>query len=122
MYAVVCLLEQMQVRYHMARMKACDKLEIFRTKPSLGAWDLDANIPDVQRLVINREISMLHMEHVVQGMQKDMFGKDLQAACEPHAPTVDGNLLVLFLAVSIGPLAVSAVVFLLVGFILELVA
>lgn len=100
----------------MSRMRACDNLEIVRTEPLRGFLNMGTN--DSERRMIEREVAILQMEHIVAEMQKDIFGDSIAATCdELWGRKV--SLLMYLLFVLLAPLVIVAVTSLLAGCVLE---
>lgn len=115
---------QLNVRYHMAQMKVCDKLDVYETRPQKhtyqGAWFLNTNVPEGRRQAINREIADMRMDEAVKGILDDFFSEVVPATCgQPTPPKIDGEVLGPFFAIMLGPLVVAVVVSLMWGFVLE---
>lgn len=116
--------EQLIVRYFLAQMKLCDKLDVYQTRPQehsyQGTWYLNTNVPDGQRLAINREIANLRMDEVIIGVLEDFLSEVVPATCgQPTPPKIDGEVLGPFFAILLGPLIIVVLFSLMCGLVLK---
>lgn len=111
----------------MAQMKVCDELDVYRTRPKKytfqATWYLNTNVPEGQRQAFNREIAAMRTDEVIKGILDDFFSEAVPATCgQPTPPKIDGEVLVPFFAIMLGPLVIVVVVSLTWGFALERLA
>lgn len=79
----VAVSKQIAVRYHMARMNACDKLTTvqWHSQTFPIGWYVNSNVDKGKRQAINREISTLRLDNVVQSINGKYAEEIIPATC-----------------------------------------
>lgn len=102
----------------------CDKLTVYKIRghaPTYqGTWYLNTNVPDKQRLEINKEIAELRRDNIVKKINSKFLEELVPQTCGKEAtPEIDGDVLGRLLAILIGPTVFVIVAALVVGSVLK---